>query len=131
MNKVILIGRLTKAPTLAKTQSGTSVTSFTLAVPKDKERTDWIPCVAYKATAELICKYVGKGQKIACDGIVNTRNYEDKSGKKVYVTEILVNSIEFVESKKEVSDADGYTDEMSNFYDESPSLTIDSDDLPF
>lgn len=127
MNKVILIGRLAKAPTLSKTTSGTSVTSFTLAVPKDKERTDWIPCVAYGATADLICKYVGKGQKIACDGMVNTRNYEDKNGKKVYITEILVNRIEFVESKKDDDVDNGYTEPAEEF----ASITIDSDDLPF
>ena len=122
MNSVILIGRLTKDVVLKKTTNGTSVVSFTLAVDRTKGEADFIQCVAYNQTADLMSKYLSKGSKVACEGRISTRNYENEQGHKVYVTEVIVGRIEFWDSKR--------TEEPSNSYD-SPALEITSDDLPF
>ena len=121
MNSVILIGRLTKDVVLKKTTNGTSVVSFSLAVGKGKGEADFIQCVAYNQTADLMAKYLSKGAKIACDGRISTRNYDNEQGQKVFVTEVILGRVEFLDSKR--------TEEQSASYD-SP-LEITSDDLPF
>jgi single-strand DNA-binding protein len=93
MNSVNLIGRLTKEIEVNATPKGTLVTNFSLAVQKDKENADFINCVAYNKTAELLQKFVKKGNQVAVEGSISTRNYEGKDGKKVYVTEVIVNKI--------------------------------------
>jgi single-strand DNA-binding protein len=114
MNKVILIGRLVKDPEVKTTQSGAAVCSFTVAVDrkfrnKDGERqADFLSCVAWKQQAEILGKYFQKGSKIGIVGNVQTRNYEDGNGKKVYVTEVVVDEIEFVESKGERQEKSSY-----------------------
>lgn len=103
MNNVSLIGRLTKDPDLKTTQSGLSVCRFTVAVdrPYSKEKqTDFINCIAWRQTADFICKYFTKGQRIALIGSIQTGSYE-KDGSKVYTTEVNVSSVEFCESKKQ------------------------------
>ena len=107
MNKVILIGRTTKEIDLRRTTNGNAVVSFTLAVEnryqKDEEgknTVDFINCVAWNKTAEIMDRYVSKGQKIAVEGRIQTRNYEDKDGKRVYVTEVLVSNLEMLEYVK-------------------------------
>jgi len=105
MNSSNIIGRLTATPELKKTQSGTSVCSFTVAVNRrvkkgEESEADFIDCVAWKATAEFLCKYFEKGSMIAVSGRLQTRNYEDKNGRKIKVTEIVAEDISFGESKK-------------------------------
>lgn len=105
LNCVAIIGRLTATPELKKTQSGTSVCSFTVAVNRrfkkgEETEADFIDCVAWKATAEFLCKYFEKGSTIAVSGRLQTRNYEDKNGRKIKVTEIVADDISFCESKK-------------------------------
>ena len=103
MNNVTLIGRLTKDPDLKTTQSGLSVCRFTVAVdrPYSKEKqTDFINCLAWRQTADFICKYFTKGQRIALIGSIQTGSYE-KDGSKVYTTEVNVSNVEFCESKKQ------------------------------
>ena len=130
MNTIILIGRTTKDIELRRTGSGTVVASFTLAVNRDfktqdGQDTDFIQCVAWKKTAELLNQYVHKGDRIALNGSIRTRNYEDKYGKKVYVTEVLANHVEFLETKKNSEQSNynnngyGYTD-LDNFNDIEP-----------
>ena len=130
MNAVILIGRTTKDIELRRTGSGTAVASFTLAVNRDfktndGQEADFINCVAWKKTAELLNQYVHKGDRIALNGSIRTRNYEDNYGKKVYVTEVLVNHVEFLETKKNSEQSNynnngyGYTD-LDNFNDIEP-----------
>ena len=105
MNKAILVGRLTREPELKTTQSGASVTSFSLAVQKrfkdanGEYGADFIDCVAWKNTAEFICKNFGKGRQIGVVGSIQTRNYDDRDGKKVYVTEVVVDEAYFVGDK--------------------------------
>ena len=105
MNKAILIGRLTRDPELRSTPAGRNVCQFSIAVNRtftnangDREA-DFINCVVWDKQAENLVKYQKKGNQIAVDGRIQTRNYEDKDGKRVYVTEILANNISFLDSK--------------------------------
>lgn len=102
INSVALTGRLTKDVDLRTTQSGISVASFTLAVnrqySKDKEA-DFINCVAFKKTAEVLQQFAGKGRLIGVTGSIQTRHYTGKDGKEVYVTEVLANNVSFLDSR--------------------------------
>lgn len=106
MNKVYLIGRMTKDAEIRTTQNQTMVATFTLAVDrrfKDKDgqrQADFISCVAWRQTADFLSRYATKGSKIAVCGEIQTRNY-DKDGKKIYVTEVVVDEVEFAEAKAE------------------------------
>ena len=106
MNKVIMIGRLTKDPELKTTTSGVSITSFTVAVNRRFKNADgnydadFINCVAWRQQAEFICKHFGKGSLIGLEGSIQTRNYDNKDGQKVYVTEVAVDGVEFVGGKQ-------------------------------
>lgn len=129
MNKVILMGRLTKDPETRYTQAtNTQVTSFTLAVnrrfSKEKE-TDFINIVTWNKTAEFCSKYFKKGQQVGVIGRMQTRNYEDKDGKKVYVTEVIAEEVYFADSKKE---EENY---VPNDEQPIPVSGLNDDDLPF
>ena len=103
MNKVILIGRLTKDPDLRfAAGSGTAVARFNLAVtrPFKKDETDFISCVAWNGAADALSKYTSKGSLIGITGRIQTRNYES-NGKKVHVTEVIANEVTFLEPKKQ------------------------------
>lgn len=102
LNRVILIGRVTKDVELRNTSNGTPVTSFTLAVNRrmsQDNQADFINCVAWNKTAELMAQYVKKGALISIEGRIQTRNYDNKDGQKVYVTEVVTDSVQFLESK--------------------------------
>ena len=105
-NKVILMGRITKDIELKATQTGTSVCGFTVAVDRrftDKggeRQTDFFNCVAWRQQAEFIAKYFSKGNLILVEGELQTRNYKDKDGRTVYVTEIIVDRASFTGEKK-------------------------------
>ena len=105
MNNVSLMGRLTADPELKTTQNGISYCRFTVAVnrySKDGEDTaDFISCVAWRSTAEFICKYFLKGSKIALIGSIQTGSYTDKDGRKVYTTDVNTDKVFFCESKKD------------------------------
>jgi single-strand DNA-binding protein len=107
MNKVILMGRLTRDPEVKTTQNQVEVCSFTLAVDRryknadGKKDADFISCVAWRKTAQLLGQYFKKGSRLGVVGSVSTRTYDDKEGKKVYVTEVAVDEIEFIDSKKD------------------------------
>ena len=106
MNKVILIGRITKNIELKSTPNGKEVADFSIAVKRNYKNqngeyeADFINCISFGKTAELLGKYTKKGDQIAIEGRINTRNYENKEGKKVYITEILVENIMFLETKQ-------------------------------
>ena len=105
MNKAILIGRLTRDPELRYTSSGRAVCQFSIAISRNytnqqgQRDTDFIICVVWDKQAENLAKYITKGRLIAVDGRIQTRNYDNNEGKKVYVTEVLANNIQFLESK--------------------------------
>ena len=104
VNNVVLVGRLTKDPILRRTQNGTSTASFTVACDKrDKngnQSADFINCVCWGKVAENTATYTHKGSLIGVAGRIQTRNSDDQSGKKVYVTEVLANQIHFLEPKQ-------------------------------
>lgn len=105
-NRVILGGRLTAAPELKSTQSGTKVTTFTVAVnrrgAKDGEQTaTYVDCVAWKERAEFVTKFFGKGSSILVEGELQTRKWPDAQGNDRYSTEVIVSQVNFVDSKSE------------------------------
>ena len=104
INRAVLTGRLTKEAELRVTQSGLSVATFTLAVnrhSKAKGDADFINCVIWRKAAENFCNFTSKGSLVGIDGRIQTRSYENKSGQKVYVTEIVVDNFSLLESKKD------------------------------
>lgn len=110
LNKVILMGRLTASPELKTTSSGTSVTSFCLAVERNfadkstgKRAADFINIVAWRGTAELICKYFAKGRLIALEGSIQTRSYEDKNGNKRTAFEVIADNVYFTGEQRDVA----------------------------
>lgn len=106
MNKVILIGRLTRDPEIRyTTTNNTAVAQFSLAVNRrfakeGEQQADFINVVAWAGTADFVGKYFTKGQQVAVCGRLTTRNYDDKDGKKVYVTEVTAEEVHFADSKK-------------------------------
>lgn len=111
-NKVILVGNLTADPELKKTQSGVSVTSFSIAVNRrfakqgEQQQTDFISIVAWRQTAEFISRYFNKGRPILVCGQLQTRSWTDQNGQKRYVTEVVADEVSFVDSKN--SSGGGY-----------------------
>jgi single-strand DNA-binding protein len=109
INRVVLVGRLTRDPVVRKTNSGRSVTSFTLAVDRRRSANadpsqptaDFISCVAWSQVADLIGQYVHKGSQIGVDGRLQTRTYDDPNspGRRVYTTEVVVENLTFLDTR--------------------------------
>lgn len=132
MNHWVGIGRLTRDPNVKYTQSGKAYASFTLAIDRrksgdDKQQTDFISCVAWEKTAEVISQYVSKGQKIAVEGRIQTRSYE-KDGRKNYVTEVVVQSMEFCDSKGGGTSSTALPEQQGVF---EGSRAVADSDIPF
>ena len=139
MNKIILVGRLTKDPEIRSTSAGVATANFTVAVNrkyKNKEGgydADFLPCVAFRTTAEFIGKFFKKGSMIGLEGSVQTRSYDAQDGTKRYVTEVNVENVEFVGGKNESSTGgqsnDSYVDApASDPIDEIPEYDVPSQD---
>lgn len=126
LNRVILIGRLTRDPELRYTPSGVATTSFNLAVDRPftnqqgQKETDFIPIVTWRTQAENVANYLKQGSLVAVEGRIQTRNYENNEGKKVYITEVVADNVRFLESKKQHSIEEGST-----------PVDVESEDLPF
>lgn len=154
LNVVVLTGRLVADPELKHTSSDLPVTSFSIAVNRkfvksgEERQADFIDIVAWRSTAEFICKYFKKGNLIAIEGSIQTRTYQDKDSKNRKVFEVIANNVHFVESKKDSEynqeNYNNYNSNYSNNSQKSPDLSpyssgddsdfesIDSDeDLPF
>ena len=140
-NHTGLQGRLTADPELRYTQQGTAITSFTLASDtgrktKDgKKITNFIDCVAWRAQAEFVSKYLTKGRLVLVEGELTSRNYEDKDGNHRKATEITISSVHFCDSKKDGAGA-GHQDtggDFADYPDGSGDFTEvdDNGDLPF
>ncbi len=105
MNRVILVGRLTKDPDLRYTPTGVAVATFTLAVNRNftnqqgEREADFINCVVWRKPAENVANFLKKGSMAGVDGRVQTRNYEGNDGKRMYVTEIVAESVQFLEPR--------------------------------
>ena len=130
LNTVALMGRLTTTPELRTTPNGAAVTSFTLDVNRAyvkqgaERETDFIDIVAWRNTAEFICKYFHKGQMMALEGSIQTRSYTDKEGNKRKAFEVLADNVFFTESKG------GKVDEPTDAADRFEAIE-DGEDLPF
>lgn len=125
MNKIILIGNIGKDLELQGTTSGKTYVKFSLAVKDrfNKDHTNWINCVAWNKTAEVMSQYLGKGSKIAVEGRIQTGSYE-KEGRKVYTTDVIVENFDFLETRAEKQEYNAPVEESE------PILDIASD-LPF
>lgn len=163
MNRVILVGRLTKDPELRYTPNGVPVATFTLAVNRTftnqqgEREADFINCVVWRKPAENVANYLKKGSLAGVDGRVQTRNYEGQDGKRVYVTEILAESVQFLEPRSssggERNEGGSYGNQRNNndypnqnqrnnnnnytrvdddpFANDGKTIDISDDDLPF
>jgi single-strand DNA-binding protein len=149
MNKATLIGRLAADPELRQTGSGIAVTSFTIAVDRpytkgSDRQTDWIDIVAWRNTAEFVCKYFQKGSPIVVEGSIQTRMWEDKAGQKRKSVEIVAENVEFVPRSKDAG-APSFHTERNEFAppiaEPAPVVysagsaddftVVDDEDLPF
>lgn len=114
LNKIFIMGRLTRDPELRRTQNGTAVTSFTMAVDRDFKNadgtkdTDFIDVVAWRNTAEFVSKYFGKGRMAVVEGRLQLRDWTDKDGNKRRNAEVLADNIYFGDSKNEGNSSGGY-----------------------
>ena len=138
LNLVALMGRFTRDPELKTTSSGVSVTSFTLAVERDyvkqgEERlADFIDVVAWRNTADFVCKYFRKGQLVAVQGSIQTQSYTDKDGNKRKAMEVVASNVHFAEGKKEQSKQAPSSPSTSNQAPtEYAEVPTPDDDLPF
>ena len=133
MNHFVGIGRLTRDPNVKYTQSGKAYASFTLAIDRRKsgdgnQQADFIQCVAWEKTAEVISQYCAKGKKIAVEGRIQTRSYEGSDGNKRYVTEVVVQSMEFCDSKSSGTSPAAPPEQQGMF---DGSRAVADSDIPF
>ncbi|WP_129045028.1 single-stranded DNA-binding protein [Companilactobacillus metriopterae] len=136
INRVVLVGRLTKDIEVRYTTGGSAVADFNLAVNRQftnqngEREADFIRCQIWRKGAENLAKYTSKGSLIGIEGRIQTRSYEDQQGDKVYVTEVIVDSFSLLDSKK---DKDSSQNQQSNEspFDGAKPVEIDDDDLPF
>lgn len=138
LNHVTIMGRFTRDPELRHTQSGTAVTSFTLAVERDfKDKssgeavTDWISCTAWKGTAEFVSRYFQKGRMAVVDGRLQTRSYQDRDGNKRTAVEVVSDHVYFGDSKKKESEGNAPEDELPENEPQDFSEAEDDGELPF
>ena len=145
INRVILVGRLTKDPEYRQTQSEVSTATFTLAVNrtfknKNGEReADFINVVVFRQQAENVSKYLSKGSLAGVDGRIQSRNYENKEGQRVFVTEVVADSVQFMDSKgsnQQSNQSQEKTQTGNNPFNNGMQnangpIDISDDDLPF
>ena len=154
VNRVVVVGRLTRVPELKKTQTGKSLLNFTVAVNRrfSQDQTDFINCVAWERTADFIANYLTKGSLVSVEGSIQSRSYEDQTGKKVFVQEVNAENVNSLESRaqrqereqnvqpyqsqnnyQQTNKSSGYQPDFEPSFsiDDEPVLDITSDDLPF
>ncbi|PTI22624.1 single-stranded DNA-binding protein [Staphylococcus warneri] len=139
INRVVLVGRLTKDPEFRTAQNGVSVATFTLAVNRNfknkngEQQADFINVVVFRQQAENVNNYLTKGNLAGVDGRIQSRSYENKEGQRVYVTEVLADSVQFLEPKNNQSNnqsqqQSGQAQSGNNPFDNGTDI---SSDLPF
>ena len=152
INRVVLVGRLTKDPVLRKTTNGASVVSFTVACNRlfkqeGQPEADFINTVVWNKTAESVAQYTHKGSLVGVEGRIRTRSYDDRDGKRVYVTEVVADNVRFLDSRNAGDMNSAYVPGQENTQsstaasNSAPSssseftsiaaLDISDDDLPF
>lgn len=134
LNRVVLIGRLTKDPELRYTPSGIAVTTFTLAVDRNfknangERDTDFIPCIVYRQQAESCAEYLAKGKMASVDGRIQVRSFEGQDGQRRWVTEIIADNVQFLSPKGSGESGQAYTSSGENIGHE---VDLEGDDIPF
>ncbi|EGQ4044244.1 single-stranded DNA-binding protein [Staphylococcus pseudintermedius] len=144
LNRVVLVGRLTKDPDFRTTPSGVSVATFTLAVNRTftnaqgEREADFINCVVFRKQAENVKNYLSKGSLAGVDGRLQSRSYENQEGRRVFVTEVVCDSVQFLESKNnnqsnnQPQQQRGQAPAQDNpFTNANNPIDIDDEDLPF
>ncbi|CCV65338.1 MAG: single-stranded DNA-binding protein [Paracholeplasma sp.] len=142
LNRVILVGRITKDPELKRTQTNIAVVSFTLAIDRQftneqgERQADFIQCVVWRKQAENVAQFVRKGALLGIDGRIQTRTYEGPNGDTRYVTEVLCDSVQFLESKKSQEQTSPQDFESNTYQEEDPFVSTGKslaaeEDLPF
>lgn len=140
INNVSLTGRITKDLEKHQTNKGTSVVNFSLAVDRRRKNAngdreaDFISIQAWGLTADLLCKYCGRGSLIGIEGRIQTRNYENNQGQRVYVTEVVAENVTFLDSKKQggYQQSNGYqNDNYQQPFDSAMPFDDSADDVPF
>lgn len=129
INCFIGVGRLTRDPELRRTAQGEAVTTFTLAVNRNytkdgQQQADFINCIVWRKLAENVERYCSKGSLVGVEGRIQTRSYENNQGQRIYVTEIVCDSVQFLETKKEENNNQNY-DNVQHSFD------IQDDDIAF
>lgn len=142
INRVILVGRLTKDPEYRQTPNGIDVANFTLAVNRNfkskngEQQADFISCVVFRKQAENVNNYLNKGSLAGVDGRLQSRSYENKEGQRVFVTEVVADSVQFLEPKNnnqqnsQPQQQRGQAPANNNPFSNN-NADIDTDDLPF
>lgn len=141
LNRALLVGRLTRDPELRRTGSGKAVTSFNLAVERnfksDDQDADFINCVCWGKIAENTERYCSKGSLVSVDGRIQTRNYENNQGQKVYVTEVIADSVQFISTRNN-NTATAAQAPVNNYVPNEPiqqfedeGLIMDEEDIQF
>ena len=122
INRVVLVGRLTRDVEVRKTTNGLSVASFTVACDRRQRRdaqnqqsADFISCVAWRQTADFLGQYARKGALVGVEGRIQTRNYDGQDGRKVYVTEVLCDTVQLLESKSQSQNRDYNNSQVSDY----------------
>lgn len=142
LNRALLVGRLTRDPELRRTGSGKAVTSFNLAVERnfksDDQEADFINCVCWGKIAENTERYCSKGSMISIDGRIQTRNYDNSQGQKVYVTEVIADSVQFIQTNRNNNTATAAQAPVNNYVPNEPiqqfeddNYKLEEDDIQF
>lgn len=153
INRVVLVGRMTRDPELRRTQNGSAVTSFTLAINRPKrndeeQQADYISCVTWNKVAENVEKYCSKGSLVGVEGRLRSRSYDNAQDQRVYVTEVVCDSVQFLETKpRDKYEEQQYhsqstynpnqyqqptqNQQQDSFMNENPPFNIMEDDIQF
>jgi len=146
INRTVLVGRLTKDPDLRYTSSNLAVVKFTLAVnrtftgPSGEREADFIQCIVWRKQAENLARFVRKGSLIGVEGRIQTGSYDDKDGIRKYTTEVVCDSVQFLEPKSQDTESREYPNKQNyqnNNYEKpskkesTPTIDVAEDDLPF
>ncbi|GGA46490.1 single-stranded DNA-binding protein A [Kroppenstedtia guangzhouensis] len=154
LNRVVLIGRLTRDPELRYTPGGVAVTSFNLAVNRrftnqqGEREADFIDIVAWRQLAETVANYMKKGRLVAVEGRLQIRSYENQEGRRIKVAEVVADNVQFLESRSQAGSGSGYNQDYGDnggfdknqgnrgpstdpFADDGKPIDISDDDLPF
>ena len=138
MNSICITGNLTRDIELKSSQSGLSVCTFTLAVkrPHTAETTDFIPCVAWRQSADFLAKYARKGNRVGVTGVLTSRMYEDRDGKKRTFYEVIASAVELLESRAKSPNIEQLArktqpEQVTGIFEQEMGDMLSDDDLPF